>query len=268
MTLGVALTEDDPRASFELMIECAAVARAAGLRPMESLAQANAAEGAVDLGEWDTAGELLANLRQLPRGDEDGAVLTSAMLLAYRGDPTHALPQLEEFHVLHDQQWDQVTMRTWFLRARSLVRYLAGDNLGGLADSLFSLELDAGGDNAPLSLWTAVHAGAAVGDADGLETAVATTCGLRGAWIRMVRATARATISALRKEEGAEAAMAAALHSWSVSGLPLDHAHAALGALHVLPAAEATHVHAAAAQAYVQQLQSASLLRLFDEATR
>ncbi len=67
MFFGVQVMEDDPRAALEAMLECAAITGKSGVRPVQGMALANSSEGAVDLGEFDTADRVLAELDLLTR---------------------------------------------------------------------------------------------------------------------------------------------------------------------------------------------------------
>jgi hypothetical protein len=280
LTYGVGANEEDPRAALKALMECAGLASAAGLRPLEGLALANASEGAVDLGEWDIAEWALRDSALLARDDQndaDGATMTRTMLLAHRGDTTEALALLEAMETRRNADWDVVLMRTWFLRVRSLCLLLGGDPEAAGRGAALSLSLDGSGGNASLSLWVAVHASAAVRDPVPLRAALEGTGGLRGQWIRLVRATASACLSALEQAPGgqfadtdsdtdAAGAMRAALDGWIAAELPLDHAFATLDALNVLPDLDGLQAHVARARAYLEGLHAASLLRLYDEA--
>jgi class 3 adenylate cyclase len=270
MSFGNLIFEDEPRAALEAMAECATLARGAGMRAIEGLALANLSEGAADLGEWDLAESALHEASLLARGDQDdadGATMTRAMLVAHRDDPVSALAMLDELDVRRAHSWDMVLVHTWFLRVRSLCRFLGGDDAGAARDAAHSLELDPAGVNAGLSLWIAVLSGTALRDADRVRAALDTTAGLRGKWTRLVRTTAHAAIAALDGDDSAAAAMKASLEAWSAAGLPLDHAFTALCALRVLPAADLPLADIAQARAYLEALRATSLLRLYDDAS-
>src|SRR3954453_10732550 len=103
--------EDDPRAAFDAMLECAAVASKSGYRPVQGLALANASEGAVDLGEWARADGALGEMADLTREDsidDDGATLTRAMLTAHRGDPEQALASVVLLESRRSETWDSI----------------------------------------------------------------------------------------------------------------------------------------------------------------
>lgn len=271
LSYGVGLHEDDPRASWEAMLESARLSGSIGMRPAQALALANASEFAVDLGDFDAAQEALDQAASVMRDegtpDAVGLALTRAMLLAHRGDPVPALAIIEG---LEEQVGDAlsgiVMMRTWLLRARALVRLLAGQAQAAADDAAESLATDPAGGNASSSLWMAVLAGSVLRDPPTIRAALDATTGLRGQWTRMVRTTARASLAALDDEPDAPAAMKTALDAWTAAELPLDQAFATLCAQHVLPAEHAPDADVQRVRNYLQGRRADSLLRLLDGA--
>jgi tetratricopeptide (TPR) repeat protein len=271
LSYGVTLHEDDPRASWEAMLESARVSGSIGMRPAQGLALANASEFAVDLGDFDAAQEALDQAASVMRDegtpDAVGLALTRAMLLAHRGDPVPALAIIEG---LEEQVGDAlagiVMMRTWLLRARALVRFLAGQAQAAADDAAESLATDPAGGNASSSLWMAVLAGSVLRDPPAIRAAVDATTGLRGHWTRMVRTTARASLAALEDEPEGPAAMKTALDAWTAAELPLDHAFATLCAQSLLPAEPLLDADVQRARNYLQDRRADSLLRLLDGA--
>jgi hypothetical protein len=114
----------------------------------------------------------------------------------------------------------------------------------------------------------AILAGSVLRDPPAIRAAVDATSGLRGQWTRMVRATARASVSALEDEPGAPAAMKTAVDAWTAADLPLDHAFATVCAQHVLPAEYDFDADVQRARKYLDERRAAALLRLFDAARR
>jgi hypothetical protein len=269
MYFGVSVMEDDPRASFDAMVDCAAVAAKSGYRPVQGLALANASEGAVDLGEWASADRALREMADLAREgtiDDDGATLTRAMLTAHRGEPAAALDSLVLLESRRSDTWDVVQMHTWFLRVRALCLLLAGDAEAAAEAAASSLELDPAGSNALSSLWVAVQAGSARHQIDEIRAALDATGALRGRMTVLVRATATAVIACLDGAEDHAVQMTRALDAWSGADLPLDHAFATLCAVHVLPAEDRPLAHIERARDYLASLEATSLLRLYDSA--
>ena len=269
MYFGVSVMEDDPRASLDAMLECAALTSKAGVRPIQGLALANASEGAVDLGEWEVADRALDEIADLMRNDsidDDGGILTRAMLTAHRGDPEAALAALVDLEARRSTTWKVVQMHTWFLRVRSLCQFLAGDPDGAADTARMSLRLDPVGGNAPSPLWIAIHAASPRRESSEIRAALEATAALRGHWTALVRATATAVISCLEHDGDAATGMTAALDAWSSADLPLDHAFATLSAMYVLPPADVPIAHVDRARAYLTDLHAASLLTLYDAA--
>jgi class 3 adenylate cyclase len=268
MHMGVTIAEDDPRASLTAMLECASIAARIGVRPMQLLALANAAEAGVDLGEWEVSDDTLREAALISTGvlvEEEGLTLTRAMLTAHRDDPVRALDQLAALEDRRGDTWDVVMMRTWFLRVRSMCLALGGDAHAAVRDAAASVELDPSGGNAPTSLWMAVQAGAALSDVTSVRSALGHTMGLRGGWVRLVRATGQGVIAALDGDADGNATMRGALDAWREAGLPLDHALATLCALHVAPGLPGLDSDVTTARTYLLGLRATSLLRLFDE---
>jgi class 3 adenylate cyclase len=268
MYFGVAVMEDDPRAALDAMLECADRSGRGGVLPVQGLALANASEGAVDLGEWDTADRALAESALLIReasADDDGARMTAAMLTAHRGDPDAALSALEALDASRGQNWDILQMRTWYLRVQALCLFLRGDPDAAAEAAMTSVIRDPSGGNAPTSLWIAVQAASARRDVAQIRLALDATSALRGHWTALVRRTALAVVACLEREDGAAAAMGDVLDAWSAADLPLDHAFATLAALQVIGAAGMPSGHVDQSRAYLTELRATSLLRLYDQ---
>jgi tetratricopeptide (TPR) repeat protein len=242
---GVQLATGEPRRGLELFLEAADLAGRLGNRPGRAMALANAAETAIDMGELVTAERCLVQAAELaqvaeqgdggPQLDVDGATLSQAMLDAYRGDVDRGLTALDELEERRRSQWDALQMSTWFLRTRSAVHLVRREWHAALADSLEAVSLDPSGANSSTSLWQGIQAAARLNDSDAVTTLLDLTPGLRGEWVSIVRATARATQLGLDGDPAAGDAFAAALARWRDRDLPLDHAFAAALAAHLLP---------------------------------
>lgn len=268
MQHGVATNEDDPKAALAAMLESARLLRVAGIRQGEALALSNVAEGAADLGEFDTAEEALAQSEALSSGvvdEAEGLALSRAMLLAQRGDPPGALRLLAEIEAHRAEPSILVMMRTWYSRVLGLCRYLAGDAAGARDAAAESLALDPSGGNASSSLWVAVQAGAALRDAVSIRAALDATPGLRGAWVHLVRSSGRAAVAAVEGRADAGALTGAALDAWSAAELHLDHANAVICALHTAPD-DVAPSHVAQARDFLAAIRAVALLRLLDAA--
>ena len=109
LNLGVSLIGRDPRRSFERSNAAFDMARRFGFRNSYAIALANAAEVAVDLGEWDWA--LAAtdepNVEQLAPADRATVLRSREEILAARGMPVDDLLAQHERLVLDGQDAQQ-----------------------------------------------------------------------------------------------------------------------------------------------------------------
>ena len=109
LNLGVALLARDPRGSFERSNAAFDMARRFGFRNSYAIALSNAAEIAVDLGEWDWA--LAAtdepNVEQLGPVDRASVLRGREEILAARGTPVDDLLAQHERLVLDNQDGQQ-----------------------------------------------------------------------------------------------------------------------------------------------------------------
>jgi class 3 adenylate cyclase/tetratricopeptide (TPR) repeat protein len=255
---GVLLATSEPRRALEAFLEAVDCAARAGIAPAQSMALANAAESAIDLGELDTAQRCLREAGELGGGDrldQDGVALSHALLNAYRGDGEtirSALEALDELEARRRGTWDAVQMTTWFLRTRSVVRLLQGDWAPALADASDAITLDHSGANSSNALWQGVHAASRLHDAAGITALLDATSGLRGEWVGLVRDTAQAVLLTLAGDaaRGADA-MTAVLAKWRDRDFPLDHAFATAIAVHVLPDEFVARAEVEAARTYL-----------------
>ncbi len=272
MSLGIMIAEDDPRRCLQTFLDTAEIAGRAGIRPMQAMALANAAEAAADLGDWDTAEAALAgaasNAGQLyTQIDTDTARMTEAMMAALRGDGAAATQIMTEVEQ-HRADWAAIQLHSWFLRVRGLVRLNEGDATGAYDDAWEAVELESSGANTPSAVWVGVQAACELRDATRVTRIVEATSGLRGRWIDVVRRTAHGAVTALEGDRDAGAAqLAGALDEWLELELPLDHALATVCAGASLEGIPALAEHASRARAYVEGLRADGLLRRLDRAT-
>ncbi len=269
MLLGVFLYEEDPRGGVEASLRAAELADIAGVRPLQGMALANAAEGAVDVGDWDVAEGALEQADAIDSAgyEADGRVLTRCMLLAHRARSDEARALLDDLRARRWDAWAAVQMRSWYVRVNGLCLLLAGDDRGA-ADEARRLVDDFEPDaNTSGGLWLAGAAGAALRDADAIDRFVQGTASLGGPWVERSRRTLRAGADAIGGGPDAPAAFDAVLDEWSSAELPLDHAMATLVAVRALPSTKPPAGHLAQARTYLDGLGGVALLALLDEAT-
>lgn len=267
--LAMMNAEEDPRLGFDRFQESASIHDSIGNRAGADQAMANALEIAVDVGEWVYVDEALAEfatVESILDGDRTVLAFTECMLRSHRGEAIDALEGLARLEADWGDSWEHVQVRTWFLRTRSYVRLLAGDDSGALADVEVVLELEPTGVNAPMALWTAVQAAAATRDPARIRSVLAATTGLRGRFVRTIRRTAFATVAALDGASDAAAQATSVLDGWHDAHLPLDHAFAVLTLACALPSGGVPDEHVGEARAYLVGLGGVSLLRLIDAA--
>ncbi len=269
MALGILLSEDDPRGAMEAFLLAADISFKAGIRPLRWLNLANGAEAAADVGVWDVADRALDEAEAMPgREQEDGLVVTRAMLAAMRGRAADARALIETLEPVQDR-WDSVQMHSWYLRSNAVVRLSAGDSAGALVDALAGVRIEPSGGNAGNSAWMAVQAAAAEHDPASIDAVLHDTAALRGQWYELVRRTGRALAAVPVDDPGSGAdAVAAALDGWVRLDLPLDHARATIAAAWVLPSGGIPPEHLERARATLAGLGAAGLVEQLDAATR
>ncbi|MEO8330499.1 MAG: hypothetical protein ABI586_10875, partial [Candidatus Nanopelagicales bacterium] len=238
MSLGVMVAESGPRQSYEVSIKAADASRAAGMRNVEHMSLANGLESAIDLGLFTEAETILAELAS--RGDTAflrGVVsFNAAVLSAYCGERTVAaahLAEVEERLTMDDRMSSE---HAWHLRARSLVKLLAGDVEQSYDDGVAAVAVEPAGMNAPTILFGCAHAAAWMRDAARLRHTIDALQTLHGPWVTNLASGARASLAAVdgRTDEAA-AGFRQVLDEWIHMDLPLDYAWSVLDALAVLP---------------------------------
>ncbi|HTY72284.1 MAG TPA: adenylate/guanylate cyclase domain-containing protein [Actinomycetes bacterium] len=262
--LGIVLAVRDPRGGLQAFLEAAEIGERAGIRPMQAMNLANAAESAIGLGDLGVAERTLARSAELAGSglEDDGADCCRAMLAAYLGDTASAWVTLDRLEAERRSTWTSAQMDTWYLRTRSAVHLVDGDWTEAFDRAREAIAREPSGSNAGNALWQGAQAAARLRDMAALEELLQTTSGLRGDWVDVVRATANAALRALRGDAGAADAVRAALDAWRDRDLPLDHALATGVARHVLAADEVPHDDVEAARAYLRELGAEGLLRL------
>ena len=153
---SLVLTEDDPRGALDALLEAIAVARKAGYGRDEVASLANGIEAAVELGEWEVAGEMLARLREMPSlpASEAGFVsLGVALLAAYRGDHDAASAALDSV-----EEPGNPMGRAWLHRARSVALTQGGNPSEGYDAAMDAIAEQPSGPNSPFALWSAGRA--------------------------------------------------------------------------------------------------------------
>ena len=261
IALGV-MTEE-PRDALAFNLEGAEVARRGGYGGQEMTALANALEFAVESGVWDTADELLVDLRArpaLPPGLADTVLLGAALLAAYRGDRAGAQAAMDD---VSEETTDAAfaTMRAWYQRVRSVVDVMAGDLERGYDEAMAAIAAEPEGMNSQIAVWCAGRAALWMGDAPKAQAALGSSPAQQGPWVAATRRAIEAGIAAL---EGSPREAAAVydnvLASRLAQGDAFTHALATADAAAVLPADLVPEGALAAARTYLEGLGAAPLL--------
>jgi class 3 adenylate cyclase/tetratricopeptide (TPR) repeat protein len=219
-------------------LESIEVARRAGHREFEMTGLANAVEFAVEAGEWGTADELLADLRQrsgLPDDARDAIALGEALLAAYRGVNDAAERAMST--IAQDAEgYVNPTLRAWIHRVRSVVLVMAGDLAGGYEEGMAAIAEQPEGMNSQISVWWAGRAALWMRDAHKARAALDSSPAQAGSWSTAMRRALEAGWAALEGRPGqAVAEYDTVLAGRLAKGDPFTHALATLDAIAVLP---------------------------------
>jgi len=239
VNLGVQISEDDPKAGLRAFLDAADAARKGGIRTLEVLNLANAAESAIDIGRWDEADSVLAELegKEVAGFVGAGIAFSAAMLAALRGDFTTATSRLDEV-ASRMEATEFVQERTWHLRARSVVNLAKGDLDSSFRDAMDAVAADPAGMNSALAVWVAARAALWLRDPVRARAALDAMAPLRGRWMDVARISTEAGLAALEgRTDEASAGYRQALESWDAMEVPLDLALTAIDAVLLLPEA-------------------------------
>jgi class 3 adenylate cyclase len=271
MSLGVGMAEEDPRSAMHAFLRAADHAAAAGVRPLEALNHANAAEAATYVGEWSIADRALAAAEDMVHAGlyEQGLTFTRATLAAMRGHVDEGVALMERIGVI-EEQTESVQLQTWYWVALAIVRLTAGDPEGALVAARRSLNLEPAGSNSSNSAWAGLRAACAVRDAEAVHELMQQTAALRGTWFDTVRRTALAAAACLQESPTpspeAQGALTSALEGWRQLDLPLDHALAVTAAAFTVPPELLPDDHLDGARATLRSLGAQGLQARLEQA--
>jgi len=270
MKAGNLYYEDDPKESLRLMLDAARSARKAGIRVIELVSLANAVEGAIDLGQWDEADAALAQLegRELPGYTRDGVALSEAMLIAWRGDLERATEMLQSM-APRVEAAEFIQLRTWYFRARSVVRLLGGELEDAFVDAIGAIAPDPTGINSPLAAWGGARAALWLRDAMKVREALTMMERLSGRWMEVARTTVEAGLAALEgRMEEASVGYRRAIEGWESLDTPLDLALCAIDMSTLIPDDELTADVVARARDILEELGAKPLIQRLAASTR
>ena len=240
-SLAVGLLADDPRAAFVTADAGLAVARRLGFRDSAIRLASNWAEAALEVGAWDAALEVLAELvdDDLPITDRVDLGGVVALVLAWRGD-AEATERFEALAALIPPQGEELAAATLLYR-RALAALAQGRPAAAQADAEAALATGAafGGVTALREAGVAVARAALWGgDTERLARGIADlrSSGLGGRWVRAIVRTLEAGLAArLGEADVAAGRYAEAAAAWRRLDLPLQLALCRQEAAALLP---------------------------------
>jgi class 3 adenylate cyclase len=262
-SISLAIEADELREGLDLNLEAAAIARRGGYGGTELTAMANAVEAAVECGAWQTADELLADLRgraELPPGLADYVALGAALLAAYRGDGVGARVGMEGLSEQTTATADPTT-RAWHHRALSVLALMTGNFAEAYAEGMVAIDAQPAGPNRAFAVWTAGRAALWLGDATKARAPLERTETDEVRWEMSTRRAIEAGIAALEGHpHEAASAYDAVLAGRLAQGDRFTHALATLDAVAVLPAELVPEGAVEAARAYLEEIGGGPLL--------
>jgi class 3 adenylate cyclase/tetratricopeptide (TPR) repeat protein len=265
--LAVGLLADDPRAALETAAEGLDIARRFGFGDSAIRLASNWLEGALDVGAWDGALDLVAELDRadLPETDRIDLRSVVALVLAWRGDPTSAsrFMALDAAVAAGDDD-----LATATLLSRAAAAALAeGRPAESLAQASEATRLYRGSGLRTAVLWGVVpccRAAIWVGDRDRAQRATEEidASGVRGRWVTAFLATMRAGIDASGGDIHSGARRyAEAADAWRRLGVSLQLGLCQLEAAHLLrPGSPEARAAGEEARAIFEALGASTLL--------
>ncbi|HEV8564588.1 MAG TPA: adenylate/guanylate cyclase domain-containing protein [Actinomycetota bacterium] len=262
-SISLALQAEEMRDALERSLEGAAIARRGGYGGPEMTALSNAVEMAVECGAWDTADELLKDLRaraELPPRIADTVSIGAALLAAYRADGDAAIAAMDGLSEETTASEDP-TMRAWHHRVLSVVSLMAGDLARAYDEAMAAIGADPQGPNSQIAVWAAGRAALAMGDAAKARGPLDRTSAPED---RSVAASRRAIEAGIAALEGHPREAAGAYDSVLAGRLALGdrftHALVTIDAVTVLPEDLVPEGAVETARAYLEEIGAGALL--------
>ncbi len=261
--------EDDPQRAPGTFLEVAELARRAGVRDRELASMLNAAELAIDVGEWELARRTLHDLgeRRLPETWRLFWRCYVALLDGLSEDPATALHTLTEARA-QVEATEYIDLRASYHRARAFVHLAALDLDDAFNDAAAVVALDPSGINSAHALSVQAHAALWRRDLARAEEALAGMGNFQGRWMKAARRTTEAGVAALTgREEAACSIYREAVEAWRQLRTPLDLALCGLDAAFVLTTPAALSELGAEARELLAGMGAAPLLDLLEKGT-
>lgn len=267
---SLAWASEDETGFFDNCMKAAEVARRGGYGELELSALTNGLEAAIEVGRWDAADQIIADLRsrsELTGSLLDTVLLGEVLLLAFRGQDAPARAALAEVSPT-TRESGNAQMRSWVARIGGVVDLMAGDLESAFDLAMAAIRADPQGPNTPMAVTNAGQAASWLRDAARLEQLVAVGRELSGFRVDSVHQAIRAIDAGLAALAGRHREAALAFDSLLANRLSTGHrfAHALLtvDAASVLPAEFVPEGALEAARDHLAELGAAPLLARLD----
>ena len=267
---NLAFASEDEIAFFDNCMKSAEIARRGGYGEVELQALTNGLEAAIEIGRWDAADRIIADLRSRPELTGsllDTLLLGEVLLLAYRGQDSRARAALAEVSP-HTRETSNPQMKAWLSRIGGVVDLMAGDLESAFDLAMATIQADPSGPNTPMAVMNARQAALWLRDRVRVEQLVAVGRELSGFRIESIRQSIRGTEALLAALEGshreAAAAYDALLASRVSTGNRFAHAVLTIDAVTVLPAEFVPEGALETARSFLEELGAVPLLARLD----
>ena len=223
----------------------------------------------MEIGEWSTVDELLADLFSrpgLPQRLVDVLLLDRALLAAYRGDHEGAREALGQVSTETSKSANSAIL-AWYRRVDSVLFLLVGDLTAAFDEAIGAVDAEPlEGPNTMVAASFAGRAALWLRDVDRARQALARTPVVDKRWHQDARRALEAGVRALEgRPVEAAAGYEAVLAGRLAAGDPFTHALITLDAAAVLPDDLLPEGALAAARAYVEGLGANGLLSRFPQ---
>jgi class 3 adenylate cyclase len=201
---SLAWASEDETGFFENSIRAAEFARRGGYGELELNALTNGLEAAIEIGRWDTADLIIADLRsrsELTGSLLDTVLLGEVLLRAYRGQDERARAALAEVSP-HTRESGNPQMRSWLGRIGAVVDLMAGDLESAFDLAMAAIQADPTGPNTPMAVANAGQAALWLRDQTRLQHLIAAAPARSGFRVDSVRRAVRAIEAGLDALQG------------------------------------------------------------------
>ncbi|HEV2427117.1 MAG TPA: hypothetical protein VGS61_02720, partial [Acidimicrobiales bacterium] len=235
MSLSLYALPDDHNEVFRVALECADLARRAGVKLMEETSLLNAVETGLVLGRWRDAEPILDAVAASGVTDRSWSWIgyLGAMLQAVRGDVDAAVSTMRDLDEAQTPT-EYIHSQTTMLSSRSYIDYFAGDFAAGLDAANGAVAADPNGINSSVAIAHAARHAIWLRDANAATAALDAASRNRGRFLAALRAEIEAALAAMTGSGDVEQRYADAVDAWRALDSPYGVAITELEAAHLL----------------------------------